>query len=337
MKLRGLVFGWYHRKNAGDDRIAHCIERWLGDHDLTFVPHTEPPPLDLLHQCDYALIGGGSVANEVNGVFVNMARWTRAAQLPVFCVGVDISFHEAFKTELLAIPESGGMVWARSAPSAEWLGWEHDLAVGPDLTWLCPLRFDFARPDAGGPVAVNFRPWERVRWSPREWREALREFGGRAFPWPLCFGKDSDEAVLREIVGANSFPTEFDPTAASRSSLVVAARFHALVFAIQAGTPFVAVGNTKKVRFMLEQVGLERAVAPIEEPRLFRQTLERVRREVTAERLQEVTRAQHEWAWKVADRFRERIESEAAKARRRRRSLGSRVVRRVRSKITPSL
>lgn len=340
--FRGLVLGWYHQRNAGDDRLAFCIERWLHDHELTFGTHTQTPPRELLERCDYVVLGGGSLANAHHGAFRNMRDWIEAARLPVWGVGLTISSIPALRDELRALGASGGRIWVRDQESADFLGYSRDECVAaPDLSWLFPLggaRFGLP-PDAPRKgIAVNFRPWPKRNWSAGAWREPIARLEG-ATPYPLCFGRDDDRATLREVWGENALEhhalrpdAEFDPTLAARSELVIAMRFHAILFAIQSQTPFVALGNSRKLQWMLDGLGLSDCVVPIEEPQRLGEGIARAQA-LDGAQLGRITREQHEHAWDVAREFKAQIEARAAQARtrreRREHQLGPRLKRRL--------
>lgn len=327
MAYRGVVFGWYHQRNAGDDRIAHCIENWLDGHELTFLPHTSPPPLDVLQRSDYVILGGGSIANQVNGVFCDMRKWISATKIPVFGVSITVSQYEEFRRELSAIPQNGGTLWVRDEKSLDWLNFEKGLMFGPDISWLFPRRF--ANLSRSEQVGVNFRPWSKIQWQPAIWEQQLSQSLGRdrLHPWPLCFGKDPDMSVLQDIVDTDNAPTEFNPTVPSRSQLIVAMRYHAIIFAIQAGTPFVAVDNTRKVRDLLEQVELPQLAVPLSDPSSFEEKLAYIENHVSAETLLQTTEKMSQKTWAVANRMRDAIESAADVHRSNRYSISSKLSR----------
>lgn len=327
MALQGAVFGWYHKRNAGDDRLAHCIENWLSGHELIFLPHTSFPPIELLQQVDYVILGGGSIANQVHGVFKNMRQWIQAAQVPVFGVSLTVSHYDEFRYELSSILETGGMIWVRDPKSAEVLRFERDLVVAPDISWLFPRSFPHeVRNDS---VGINFRPWSKVDWEPQAWKVQLNQaFGDRLTPWPLCFGKDDDLSILDQVMTIQNCSGEFDPTVPSRSQLIMAMRYHAIIFAIQAGTPFIAIENTRKVQYLLEQVGLSHAAVPLNQPNQLLQTLESVNSSLTPELLAHVTQRMSNQAWEVANLMRERIETAAYANRDRKKRFSAKVAKR---------
>lgn len=330
MRYRGAIFGWYHQRNAGDDRFAYCFERWLHDHDLIFLPHTEAPPLDVLQRCDYVIVGGGNIANEAHGVFQNMRQWMRAANLPVFAASLSISHHPELHEELRAIREFGGRLWLRDPRSVEFLNFE-EAFLAPDIAWMFPRTFSTPLKREAGLIGVNFRPWEKRQWSAENWAQVFRELEGKAVPWPLCFGRDHDGDMLREILPEQPSAAEFDPTIAHRAELIVAMRFHAIIFAIQAGTPFVAIGNTRKMTYLLEQLGLQKACVELEEPENFAATLEWVRQNVTCEKLLQISQNQSEKAWDAADKMKREIEAACASKRRDSNTFSRKLGRRLRS------
>lgn len=323
MSYRGVVFGWYHQRNAGDDRFVHCIERWLHDHELTFLPHTQPPPLDVLRRADYVLLGCGSIANQVHGVFSGMRRWIAAAGIPVFGVGLTVSQYPALRDELSSIIDTGGSIWLRDQQSADWLGFDRNVMVGPDITWLYPRRFD--RQPSPGTVAVNFRPWVKRVWDPVVWGRELARVCPKLVPWPLCFGRDDDRVTLGQVLGAAVANDEFDPTTPAKAELVVAMRFHALIFAIQTGTPVVAVGNSVKVSYLLDQLGMSECTVPIEQPERIGEVVSRIRSEWPADRIQAIANVTRDKAWCVASQLKQRIEEAVSLRVKKRPSWPSRI------------
>ncbi|MBE9179512.1 polysaccharide pyruvyl transferase family protein [Oculatella sp. LEGE 06141] len=333
MTLRGAVFGWYHNQNAGDDRIAQCIEMWLDDHQLTFLPHTETPPIEILQRSDYVILGGGSIANQVYGAFKDMRRWIAKVEIPVFGVSLTVSQHEAFKYELSSISQTGGLIWTRDRKTLEWLNFkDDDVIFGPDISWLYPRYFPHeTRHDL---VGVNFRPWDKVHWEPQSWNIALKQsLGDTAISWPLCFGKDADSSILKEILKVNPCSAEFDPTVPSRSKLVVAMRYHAIIFAIQAGTPFIAIDNTRKVRDLLEQVNLQHISVPLNDPSQFTPMLDYVSKNIDTSLLTQITQKMTTQTWEVANHVKQKIEESAYIYRERRKRLIFRISQKL-SKLT---
>ena len=48
----------------------------------------------------------------------------------------------------------GGALWLRDQPSADYLQFDRNTVVGPDITWLYPLKF--AQAVAPNTIGVNF-------------------------------------------------------------------------------------------------------------------------------------------------------------------------------------
>ncbi|WP_325166443.1 polysaccharide pyruvyl transferase family protein [Thermohalobaculum xanthum] len=305
------MFGWYHQHNAGDDRLMQCIERWLFDHELVFFPHHYgAPPNDLLEWADYVILGGGSIANEVNGVFSDMRRWIRRAGVPVFCCGINVSYHPEFREEFNAVIESGGLIWVRDKESELWLGEHDEIVVGPDISWLYPAVFDLEKKP--GSVAVNLRPWEKTAWDKLEWVRLTEGAGLAPVAWPLCFRRSSDVHAL-ERAGFRDIGASFDPTIPSRVELIIAMRFHAVVFAVQAGVPFLALDNTKKLQNLLSQIDLRSALVPSDSVNNLLERLHTVDQWPAREQLLEVREEQRLSALRVASFMKHEIESRAAK------------------------
>lgn len=246
------VFGWYHHRNAGDDRIQQCLTRWLDGHTLAFLPAGRRPPVQLLRTCDAAILGGGGLIQHEGGVFRGMARWVRQAGIPVALAGVSVEgITPGLRRELRELFDVCCFAWFRDRGSLEAVG-EHPKAfVAPDVTWLYPFE---PAADEGRGLAVSVGPGSL---QPREaWRAALAALEEPLHPWPLYFENGGDGRALRELIPGAVLPDEFDLDPARRAEAVLAGRFHALLFALQVGRPALAASETPKVRRFLDDNGL---------------------------------------------------------------------------------
>jgi hypothetical protein len=240
------VFGWYHHRNAGDDRIQQCLTRWLEGHTLAFLPAGRQPPIHLLRTCDAAILGGGGLIHDRGGMFRDMARWVRAAGIPVALAGVSVEgIAPELRAELRAFLDVCCFAWFRDRGSLAEVG-EHPKAfVAPDVTWLYP--FEPAAGEGEG-LAVT---------SGISARDDLAALGMPAHPWPLYFENGGDAAKLRDLLPDRPVSDEFDLEPARRAAAVLTGRFHGLLFSIQLGRPALATSDAPKVRRFLEDNGLE--------------------------------------------------------------------------------
>ena len=247
------VFGWYHHRNAGDDRIQQCLTRWLGGHTLAFLPAGRRPPIPLLRTYDAAILGGGGLIRDHGGMFRGMARWVRQAGIPVAMVGVSVEgLPPALRQELREFLDVCCFAWFRDRGSLEAVGDHPRAFVAPDVTWLYP--FEPAAEEGRG-LAVSVAPGTL---QPREaWRDALAACKEPLHTWPLYFENGGDALALRELIPDAAMPDEFDLDPARRAAMVLAGRFHALLFALQLGRPVLAASDAPKVRRFLEDNGLQ--------------------------------------------------------------------------------
>lgn len=251
------VFGWYHHRNAGDDRIQQCLTRWLDGHTLAFLPAGRQPPIQLLRTYDAAILGGGGLIRDQGGMFLDMARWVRRAGIPVALAGVSVEgITPGLRRELREFLDVCCFAWFRDRGSLEAVG-EHPRAfVAPDVTWLYPFE---PAPEEGRGIAVSAGPGSL---QPREaWRDALAALKEPLHPWPLYFENGGDALALRELIPGAAMPEELDLNPARRAAQVLAGRFHALLFALQLGRPVLAASDAPKVRRFLEDNGLRSWIA----------------------------------------------------------------------------
>ena len=253
------IFGWYHHRNAGDDRIQQCLTRWLDGHTLAFLPAGRRPPVALLRTCDAAILGGGGLIRDHGGMFRDMARWVRRAGIPVALAGVSVEgITPELRRELRELLDLDlcCFAWFRDRGSLEAVGDHPRAFVAPDATWLYP--FEPAAEEGSG-LAVSVAPGTL---QPREaWRDAFKSFERPLHPWPLYFENGGDGKALRELIPDAGLPGEFDLEPARRAAAVLAGRFHALLFALQLGRPALVASDAPKVRRFLDDNGLRSWIA----------------------------------------------------------------------------
>lgn len=320
------VFGWYHHRNAGDDRIQQCITRWLDGHTLAFLPAGRRPPVHLLRTYDAAILGGGGIIQGEGGMFRGMASWVRSAGIPVALVGVSVErITPALREELRAFLDVCCFAWFRDRGYLDAIGHHPKAFVAPDLTWLYP--FEPAEGDGEG-LAVSSGPGA---FKPAgAWREALAALGQPLRPWPLYFEHAGDAAALREVLpeGPDApLPAEFDLDPARRAAAVLTGRFHGLLFALQLGRPVLSVADTPKVRRFLDENGLRGWRLPGDRPEELAAAWPGfVARwpEMREEALRLRSRL-HEEAWEMATAARSRLLAAAARLPPPHRRIGNRL------------
>jgi hypothetical protein len=246
------VFGWYHHRNAGDDRLQYCITRWLDGHTLAFLPAGRAtPPTSFLRSYDAVLIGGGGILQKRGGVFRDMARWVKRARIPVALIGVSAErLPDDLRDELRSFLDVCCFAWFRDAASLEAVGPHPSAFVAPDLTWLYPYPVH----PAGSGTAVSLRAGSGV--PVEEWCRSLESLPPPVRPWPLYFESGADGRLLEAVLPGAAVPDEFTLQPMLESTVVVSSRYHALVFGLQSGREVLGVGGEPKVRRFLEEAGL---------------------------------------------------------------------------------
>jgi polysaccharide pyruvyl transferase WcaK-like protein len=247
------VFGWYHHRNAGDDRLQYCITRWLDGHTLAFLPAGRKPPVFALWNYDAVLIGGGGLIMKRGGVFGNVRRWTSLAGIPVGLIGVSIERIDAgLKKEINALCRLSSFAWFRDHGSWQDSGAGENAFVAPDLSWLYP--FPLLEPNDNNHIVLSLRKTKEL--STPESMEILSSLGPEIHPWPLYFESGGDAAFLQEILPGKQVPDEFTMDPVQKGAIIITNRFHAIQFAIQSGRKFIAITDQPKTKRFLEENGL---------------------------------------------------------------------------------
>lgn len=250
-----LVLGWYHHRNAGDDRMQEVITRWLDGHTLGFLPAGRPLPASFARRWDAVLVGGGGVLSRRGGVLRDLGPWIRRARVPVALLGVSVEAAPAdLVHDLRAAADRWCFAWFRDQGSVLDL----DLAgaprtfVGPDLTWLQPFAVDERdRSDRSG-TAVALAPHAGLD---QRWDAAVAALPSPR-PWPFLFEGEADRRALARALPGVAVPEAFHLAPAAGAQVVVSARYHGLVFGLQLGRPVVGIGDAPKVRRLMEEAGL---------------------------------------------------------------------------------
>ncbi len=260
--LKILTLGWHERLNAGDDRIRYALDSILAPHDLVFLNQwTFPVPLDLLREQDWIIVGGGGlwVGNGM-GLISTVTDWHPKTRARLGVVGVSIETLDAHREATNYLLDHAEFFHTRDAGSAAMLGRPDRVLSYADLTFGVPFGWeDGPRRGVVASIAGNFSG-ERIDWSVLG--TALREVGARGVPlneW------EADDRTVLESLGLPTQP-RFDIAALSSAELVVTSRFHAIVFCIQVGTPFVALAGNRKIENICRDLGFEDWLVPAFEP-----------------------------------------------------------------------
>jgi hypothetical protein len=266
------VFGWYHHRNAGDDRMQYCITRWLDGHTLAFLPAGRPPPIDTLRTYDAAIIGGGGLIMGTGGLFRNVRRWVRAAGIPVALLGVSVErMTPELHAELRDLLDVCCFAWFRDQGSLEEVGPHPRAFVAPDLTWLYPYP---QLPAAGEALALSLRFQRDLPL--KRWRAAVAGLRRRVLPWPLYFEQGGDTRVLAPIVPGAAIPDQFTLDPLLSAAMVVSGRYHGLLFALQSGRPVIGVSDLPKTRRFLADHSLSEWCIGEQEPERLHERLQQL-------------------------------------------------------------
>lgn len=251
--MKIAVFGYYNALNAGDDRIQYCITKLFQGNNIVFLPHYLPPPQEYLQTFDWILIGGGGLVFERVGIWVNTKQWLKKckANIGVFGLGVNRVSPELLP-ELSDLIERSEFFYVRDEQSRSLLNNHPKVEVHPDLTWCFPFPVEI-NTSTSNKIAVNLVPCHWKEFDVEMWLKELSEFQLNAFP--LNFNRDRDFDLLKKYFG-DSIPQEFSLQPLRESEILVACRYHAIIFAMQMGKPFIAINYDEKVHRLLAEANL---------------------------------------------------------------------------------
>ena len=257
MELKIAIFGYYNALNAGDERIQYCLIRALrqtGEENnvLVFLPHFMVPHAGFLREFDWAIIGGGGLVSQRGGIWHRMKRWIGRSRVKVGVVGLGIShLPDSLDRELGDLLDKSEFFFVRDCFSKSLLKNDARAQVGPDLAWMFPFSTS-EQPDLGT-LALNLAPCPWKDFDAALWVEALK--GELVRPFPLFMTAERDLGLLRQFYG-DTVPGEWTLEPLIQSEILVASRFHALIFALQLRRPFIAIGYDDKIKRLLTEADL---------------------------------------------------------------------------------
>jgi polysaccharide pyruvyl transferase WcaK-like protein len=267
--MKIAVLGYYNALNAGDDRLQFCLTRMFQGHTIVFLPHYLTPPKEYLQSFDWILIGGGGLVFERVGVWHQAAQWLKDCNANIGVLGLGVNqVSDDLMPEVEAIIRQSKFFYVRDRKSHALLNDHPQVEVHPDLTWCYPFAVDRS-PQAG--VALNLLPCHWKPYQPEKWVQALSHH--QVFPFPFHFGKQRDFDLLNQFF-AGRVPPEFLLQPLVDSEILVACRFHAIIFAMQLGRLFVAINYDHKVYRLLADSDLLECCLETDEPEKLAEKIE---------------------------------------------------------------
>lgn len=246
--MKIAVFGYYHALNAGDDRIQQCMTRLLQDHSIIFLPHYLPPPQEILETMDWILIGGGGLIFDRVGIWVNLKQWLRSCKARIGVLGIGVNrVSPKLLEDVQALINASAFFYVRDDISKQLLLNHPKIDVFPDITWIFPLQAETLEMQSSG-IALNLAPCSWRSFAPELWVKELNKF--QINPFPLNFKRNRDFDLLQGFFG-QQVPQEFSINPLLKSRFLIACRYHAIVFAMQLGIPFLAINYDDKVKRLL--------------------------------------------------------------------------------------
>jgi polysaccharide pyruvyl transferase WcaK-like protein len=287
------VIGWWNNGNQGDFAILDSITRALAPQrvvpiDVPFV--ITPDEIERLNQLDFLIFGGGGLLTTSPAVpFDTFDVWGNDLHTPIGIVGLGVDEvkpeHQRAVQQLL---DRAAFAFVRDTTSRQLLN-HPKVQLMPDVTFfqpdtIAPRQVASARPICG----VNLRsltPDDR-----QQWIATIKALPLQLRGVPLStYGAFEELEILREIDPLVS--GAFNPAALQSLDLMIGTAFHAVIFAIQAGVPVIAISYAAKVERLMNELGLAEYVLKIDEWRKLPALVARViaQHDQIAARLREIT------------------------------------------------
>ena len=256
--------GWYGRRNCGDDALQLAIQTLFSDYDLTF--QCSSPTTENL------VLGGGDVVCDLYLKLLGDKKFN------VLGAGLGYPGQVEFlkgKAREVFLRNQADVDLARQAGLDAY--YTPDLAFALDVPICDPILpqgkkklgimvADTMNASVDGKHQKLLNYVEFLKWEVAECLRYLSEW------YDLIFIPMSDFQYARDIrmiydiesrlpgITAKIFPAPLDPLSTikliSELDLLVTMRFHGIIFATLAGTPFVNLGVSRKTQLFCQENGL---------------------------------------------------------------------------------
>ena len=259
------AIGWWSYQNQGDLAMLAALRQGLAPQKLVpidtgFPAH--PDAIARLNRLDYLLLGGGTlIAERPAPPFDTFDRWADQLTCPLGVVGLGVDpIAEASWPAVEAMLERARFWYVRDRQSRHNLRDHPKVQVAPDLTFALPLtaRHVPSQDLPSLPVCgVNLRRSATDGLDPDPWVSALKSLPVRLKGLPLSPFRAFDERSLLQKLDPGT-PHHHEPQAYRQVDLVIGTAYHAVLFAVQAAVPVIAIGYAPKVTQFMQENGLAR-------------------------------------------------------------------------------
>jgi hypothetical protein len=270
------VIGWWSYDNQGDLAMLASLHAGLSPHHVVPIDTGFPAYPDIiyrLNRLDYIILGGGTlIPGKPTAPFDTFDRWADQLEVPIGIAGLGVApFPEQHWPAIEALLNRAQFFYVRDHESRNLLRDHPKVQVVPDLTFANPLlpRGDFVSDTKTAPVCgVNLRRSALGSLDPEPWLEVLKRLPVSIKGIPLSSFDVFDESALLKQLDPKS-PECFDPSLYHHIELMIGTAFHAVLFAVQATVPVIAIGYAPKVCHFMADNGLAHyLLAPDEHYRL---------------------------------------------------------------------
>lgn len=272
------VVGWYGKSNCGDEafRAAHCLA--FRNHNLSFIT----PPRKTTDKADLVVLGGGAVISPFYMASLENAK------CPKHALGVSISWDsemdllDKYGIQSCYLRDEADVEACRQRTKAK-VDYTPDLAFlyhptggdilsryqkHPNRRPLGVMVTDYVNPALDRDINVLTSRANQFKVTMAEKLDKMSSDGWEVFLIPLSTGGYGDDRRMNLDIAAfmKKTPTNILDTLSpqdtidlvSQMDLAICQKFHAHIFSIIAGTPFVSIALTRKVKMLLDGHNLQK-------------------------------------------------------------------------------
>jgi hypothetical protein len=254
MAAKVAVVGRFDPRSASLDRVRFCLTRMLQEHELLFLSTAAGMPTAVMKTLDWVLLWRDSLLCEAMPIWRQVYK--RRERSGARIGGLGIAVHEVpheLKRPIAKLLDASGFCFVRDAATRAALNDHERVEVFTDVTWCSPLPGSPAYRETAD-VAVHLRPHLLPGYDPRKWLDRLAGFSALPFPMDLFDRRERDWLVSHF---SEDVSEDFTPAPLKRSRMALVSSYHAAVFAMQLGKPFLAIDHDHYVNRLMCDAGLE--------------------------------------------------------------------------------
>lgn len=261
-----LVYGWYNKKNVGDDLFAAAFKLLFANCNFTF---TSSFTKDNIQNTDAVFIGGGSFLNESINISNDLFEILKTKKILYIGVGAETDIHPMH----ISLMKQAKLIAIRSNHVEKIKAINCNVISIPDLVYCLPVTTSSYKIDKSVLILPNIAVVPR--WNDPHWKHVAWDYFKTEFVqfiedliadkytikfFSMCSNHEIDDTwAAVEIINRMSkrhndyfINKEIDsqsvPELMSKFNVVITQRYHGIVLSEMVGVPHLTISHHDKLK-----------------------------------------------------------------------------------------